>query len=165
VIELDGHLTQKLRIAEKPGRLRSLAAILAHSGDSWFWLAGLGLLWWLGTDDWKRELLILIVSILVTALVVFAVKLIVRRRRPAGEWGKFYRLTDPHSFPSGHAARAVMLAVVMLGLGSAWIGLLLLAWAILVGMSRVAMGLHYFSDVAAGWFLGLVVGGLVLVVV
>jgi undecaprenyl-diphosphatase len=165
VIELDGHLTTRLRIAEKPGRLRTLAMILAHSGDSWFWLAGLGLLLWLGMDYWKRELLILIVSILVTALVVFAVKLIVRRSRPAGEWGKFYRLTDPHSFPSGHAARAVMLAVVMLGLGSAWIGLLLLAWAILVGLSRVAMGLHYFSDVVAGWVLGLVVGGLVLVVV
>jgi undecaprenyl-diphosphatase len=165
VIELDGHLTTRLRIAEKPGRLRTLAMILAHSGDSWFWLAGLGLLLWLGMDYWKRELLILIVSILVTALVVFAVKLIVRRNRPAGEWGKFYRLTDPHSFPSGHAARAVMLAVVMLGLGSAWIGLLLLAWAILVGLSRVAMGLHYFSDVVAGWVLGLTVGGLVLIVV
>ena len=165
MIELDARLSGRMRIAEHPGPLRTFAVILAHSGDSWFWLAGLGLLWWLGTDHWKPELLILIVSILVTALVVFAVKQVVRRRRPEGEWGKIYRSTDPHSFPSGHATRAMMLSVVMLGLGTLWVGLLLLAWALLVGLARVAMGVHYLSDVVVGWILGLVVGGLVLLIV
>jgi undecaprenyl-diphosphatase len=122
-------------------------------------------MWWLGTDYWKRELLILILSILVTALVVFAIKLLVRRKRPEGEWGKVYRLTDPHSFPSGHAARVMMIAVVMLGLGSSWLGLLLLAWAILVGLARVAMGVHYLSDVVAGMLLGVLIGLAVLLVV
>jgi undecaprenyl-diphosphatase len=154
-----------MRVAEQPGFLRSVAAVLAHSGDSWFWLAGLGLLWWLGTDYWKGRALIMIVAILLTALVVFVVKLAVRRRRPEGEWGKFYRSTDPHSFPSGHAVRAVMLAVVMLGLGPLWLGLLLLVWAPLVGLARVAMGVHYLSDVLAGVFLGLMVGAVVLLVV
>lgn len=120
------------------------------------------MLWWLGTDYWQGRALTLIVSILLTALVVFVVKLAVRRRRPEGEWGKFYRTTDPHSFPSGHAVRAVMLAVVMLGLGPLWLGLLLLVWAPLVGLARVSMGVHYLSDVLAGMFLGLVVGIVVL---
>ena len=120
------------------------------------------MLWWLGTNNWKGRALTLIVSILLTALVVFVVKLAVRRRRPEGEWGKFYRTTDPHSFPSGHAVRAVMLAVVMLGLGPLWLGLLLLVWAPLVGLARVSMGVHYLSDVLAGMFLGLVVGVVVL---
>lgn len=154
-----------MRIAAQPGLLRTVAAVLAHSGDSWFWLAGLGLLWWLGTDYWKGRALTMIIAILLTALVVFVVKLVVRRRRPEGEWGKFYRRTDPHSFPSGHAVRAVMLAVVMLGLGSLWLGLLLLVWAPLVGLARVSMGVHYLSDVLAGMFLGLLVGAVVLLVV
>ncbi len=161
MLELDAHLTERLRIAEQPGWLRTVAAILAHSGDSWFWLAGLALLWWLGTDYWKRELLVMIVSILVAALVVFLVKLIVRRRRPEGEWGKFYRSTDPHSFPSGHAVRAMMLAVIMLGM-SPVVGVVLLIWAPLVGLARVAMGIHYLSDVLAGILLGAVLGGIVL---
>ncbi len=164
MIELDARLTQRMRIAEKPGTLRTVAAVLAHSGDSWFWLAGLALLWWLGTDYWKRELLVMIISILAAALVVFVVKLIVRRRRPEGEWGKFYRNTDPHSFPSGHAVRAMMLAVIMLGM-SAWTGLVLLVWAPLVGLARVAMGLHYLSDVLAGMVLGAVIGVVVLLVI
>ena len=154
-----------MRIAEQPGLLRTVAAVLAHSGDSWFCLAGLGLLWWLGTDYWKGRALHLIIAILLTALVVFVVKLVVRRRRPEGEWGKFYRSTDPHSFPSGHAVRVVMLTVVMLGLGPLWLGLLLLVWAPLVGLARVSMGVHYLSDVLAGMFLGLLVGAVVLLVV
>ena len=164
MIELDARLSERMRIAEQPGLLRTVAAVLAHSGDSWFWLAGLGLLWWLGTDYWKGRALTLIVAILLTALVVFVIKLIVRRRRPEGEWGKFYRNTDPHSFPSGHAVRTMMLAVVMLGLVPLWIGLLLLVWAPLVGLARVSMGVHYLSDVLAGMFLGLLVGVAVLLI-
>ncbi len=57
-----------------------------------------------------------------------------------------------------------MLAVVMLGLGPLWLGLLLLVWAPLVGLARVSMGVHYLSDVLAGMFLGLVVGVVVLLV-
>lgn len=162
---LDARLTARLRIAERPGALRSLAAILAHSGDSWFWLAGLGLLWWLGTDYWKRLSLILVIAILVTALVVFVVKFSVRRKRPEGEWGQLYRRTDPHSFPSGHAVRAMMLAVVILGLGPLWLGLILLLWAPFVGLARVAMGVHYLSDVLAGMLLGLLIGIAVLLIV
>jgi len=165
LIELDARLSKQMRIAEKPGPLRTLAAVLAHSGDSWFWLAGLVFIGWLGSDYWKERAVILIVSILLTAVIVLIVKFTVRRKRPEGEWGKFYRSTDPHSFPSGHAVRAVMLAVVVLGLGPLWLGVLLLLWAPLVGLARVTMGVHYLSDVLAGMVLGLVIGGLLLLVI
>jgi len=164
LIELDARLSDRLRIAEQPGLLRIIAAVLAHSGDSWFWLAGLGLLWWLGTAYWKNIALILIIAIFLTAMVVLMVKFTIRRRRPEGEWGKFYRSTDPHSFPSGHAVRVVMLAVVILGIGPLWLGLVLLTWAPFVGLARVAMGVHYLSDVLAGMLLGLGIGALVLLV-
>jgi membrane-associated phospholipid phosphatase len=164
LIELDLRLTERLRIAEQPGILRTTSAILAHSGDSWYWLGGLGILWWLGTEYWKVRAVILIITILMTAGLVFVVKRLVPRRRPEGDWGKFYRKTDPGSFPSGHTARAFMLAVIMLGLGPFWLGLILLIWAPLVGLARVAMGVHYLSDVLAGSLLGILIGGVVPVV-
>jgi len=139
-----------------------LAVVLAHSGDSWFWLIGLGLLWWVGTEYWKRLSLVMIVGIAITAVVVMVIKFTVRRRRPQGEWGKIYRSTDPHSFPSGHAARSGMLAVIAFGLGPLWLGLTLLVWAPLVGLARIIMGVHYPSDVVAGMALGALIGGLVL---
>lgn len=159
---MDARLSAGLRLAEKPGPLRTVAAILAHSGDSWFWLLGLALVWWLSSDFWKERARIMAGGILVTAALVMTIKFLVRRRRPEGEWGNIYRKTDPHSFPSGHAARAVMLAVLELGLGPAWLGALLLVWALAVMLARAAMGVHYLSDVIVGALLGALVGLILL---
>ncbi len=158
ILKLDARLSSRLRIAERPGPLRSLAVVLAHSGDSWFWLAGLGLVWVLKPDGWRERAGVMIAGILVTAVLVMAIKFTVRRRRPEGEWGGIYRNTDPHSFPSGHAARVVMLAVLALSLGPAWFAALLVLWAPLVGLARIAMGVHYVSDVVVGMALGGVMG-------
>jgi undecaprenyl-diphosphatase len=162
LLELDANLSARLRIAERPGLTRSLAAFFAHSGDSWFWLLGLVLVWWQGNAEWKQKALVMGAGILIAAALVMAVKFIIRRRRPEGEWGGIYRSTDPHSFPSGHAARACLLAVLAVGLGPAWFGILLAVWAPLVCLARVAMGVHYLSDVLAGMVFGALLGGLVL---
>jgi undecaprenyl-diphosphatase len=158
LLELDARLSARLRVAERPGILRNVAAFLAHSGDSWFWWAGLALLAWLGDAFWRSWALTVLISIIVLAVIVLAVKFTIRRRRPEGEWGQFYRSTDPHSFPSGHAARAVMIAVLALGMGPAWLAIVLCFWAPLVVLARVAMGVHYLSDVAAGVILGIIAG-------
>lgn len=163
--ELDDRFTESSQAKEQPGFIRALAVVLAHSGDSWFWLIGLGLLWWLGADYWKQLALVMIIGIGVTALVVLVIKFTVRRRRPQGEWGRIYRSTDPHSFPSGHAARSTMLAVITLGLGPLWLGLSLLLWAPLVGLARIILGVHYPSDIIAGMALGIMMGVLVLIFV
>lgn len=165
LIELDARLSARLRVAEKPGLARRLSILFGHSGDSWFWLAGLLLVAWQGSADWRQLAIRMIAAILVTAGVVLLIKFAVRRQRPAGEWGQLYRRTDPHSFPSGHAVRAVMLAVVALALGPGWFGAMLLIWAPLVGLARVATGLHYVSDVVAGWLLGIVMGLAVIQIV
>lgn len=161
--ELDDRFAESSQALEQPGFIRAIAVVLAHSGDSWFWLIGLGLLWWLGTDYWKQLALVMIIGIGVTALVVMVIKFTVRRRRPQGEWGRIYRSTDPHSFPSGHAARSTMLAVIALGMGPLWLGLSLLLWVPLVGLARIILGVHYPSDIVAGMALGIVMGVLVLI--
>jgi len=138
--------------------MRSIGALLAHSGDSWFWGAGLAAVWIVGDEFWKRWSSGLLIGILVTALIVIALKFLIRRRRPEGTFGSFYRRTDPHSFPSGHAARATMLTVLVLGWGPGWMAPILLIWAPLVTASRVAMDLHFLSDALAGAALGIALG-------
>lgn len=75
------------------------------------------------------------------------------------------------SFPSGHAFLSTVVLLTLAGLlartrrrrGERRVMLataLLLSLAI--GLSRVALGVHWLSDVAAGWLLGLAWSGLVL---
>jgi undecaprenyl-diphosphatase len=158
LLEIDADLSARLRVAEKPGLLREVAVFLGHSGDSWFWLIGLLLLWLLGDTSWKGRALIMIGAILVLATIILILKLTIRRKRPEGELGQIYRKTDPHSFPSGHAARALMLGVLALILGPLWFGLALIIWGPLVGVARVMTGVHYASDVVVGWVIGVMAG-------
>ena len=158
LLQADRYYSARLRYAEKPGRLRRPAIFLAHSGDSWFWGLGLAVTWLAAGPDGKTFAVRLALAIVGLAVLVLLVKRVFRRRRPEGEWGAIYRKTDPHSFPSGHAARMAMLAVLAAALGPAWFAWLLLAWAPLVALARVAMGVHYLSDVIGGALLGLAAG-------
>ncbi len=158
ILKVDADLSNRMRIAEKPGLLRTLSAFLAHSGDSWFWGAGLILLWLFGDSFWKKWALVVFGGIAVLAVMVLIIKFSVKRRRPEGEWGLLYRSTDPHSFPSGHAARSFLIGTLSVALGPLWLALILVIWAPLVALARVAMGVHYVSDVLAGALLGILVG-------
>jgi undecaprenyl-diphosphatase len=69
------------------------------------------------------------------------------------------RTTDP-SFPSDHAAAAFAIAFAVLAF-SRRAGAAFLAAATLIGLSRIALGLHYPSDVLAGALVGLASAALV----
>lgn len=153
-LELSNQVAQTL---QHHPRLQPFASLLAHSGDSPFWVAALGSLLLLPvTPHWKYDALVGLAGILLTAIVVQSIKWSVRRPRPAGNWGNAYRRVDPHSFPSGHAARAFFLAIAAFCCLPGWGATLLLVWAILVSLARVALRVHYLSDIALGAVCGLI---------
>ncbi len=155
----DVRLSQRLsHVAEHNTSIRRAAIVLAHSGDSPLWVGGLLLTLWLGSAPWQFVAKVDLVGIGIAAVVVQMIKLLVRRPRPPGKWGQGYRKLDPHSFPSGHAARATLLAAVSLFLGPPWWAVLLLVWAPLVALSRVVLRVHYLSDVVVGTACGLICG-------
>jgi undecaprenyl-diphosphatase len=162
ILELDARLSNQMRVAEKPGALRAISVFLAHSGDSWFWAIGLFAVWISGDSLWKKWAIVEVAGIGLLIVLVLIIKFSIRRKRPEGEWGKIYRYTDPHSFPSGHAARAFLIASIAAALAPAWLAIALWIWAPLVALARVAMGVHYVSDVVAGTILGIFVGWIVL---
>ena len=158
ILTLDADLTKKMRIAEKPGKLRMIAIFFAHSGDSWFCALGLLVLWIFGSTFWKQWAMVQFGTISIMVIIVMILKFSVKRERPKGEWGGIYRNTDPHSFPSGHAMRSFLIATMSIFLGPSWLAIFLVIWAPLVALGRVAMGLHYLSDIVVGGLLGILGG-------
>ena len=60
-------------------------------------------------------------------------------------------------FPSSHAANTMALAVFwLITTHRRRSGMLLVLWSIVIGYSRVYLGVHYPSDVLAGWIIGAV---------
>jgi undecaprenyl-diphosphatase len=95
-------------------------------------------------------------------VLTFVLKNLIRRPRPAAAAEFLYGTT--FSFPSGHALGSLigygMLAYLV---GSTWVetrrGRLRVAIAaavlvLAIGMSRLYLGVHYFSDVIAGYAVG-----------
>jgi undecaprenyl-diphosphatase len=151
---IDASLTAPIVLPEKPRAARLCALGLAHSGDMPIWIVLLACAWYFGDDAWKLRAIVAFAGLALVEIVVIGIKMIVRRQRPPGTEGMIYRKTDPFSFPSGHAARAVLLSLLALQMGPAAAFIAIVLWSPLMVISRIAIGIHYALDVAAGAVLG-----------
>jgi undecaprenyl-diphosphatase len=140
------------------GIVRWLAIFAARSADSWLVLLVLVSLRWFAGAAIGRPALILAIAVVATAVFVRLLKRVIGRDRPEAEWGGSYRRADPHSFPSGHAARVGTIAAFAALVWPAPAALALVLWAAAVAAARVALGVHYVSDVVVGLALGTTIG-------
>lgn len=86
-------------------------------------------------------------------------KVVWHRTRPHF-WESGYPLPQDFSFPSGHAMTSMLFvaALVVLTWKTRWSGIVLVlgaAYVLTIGWTRVYLGVHYPSDIVAGWLLAL----------
>jgi|GEM_PF-452707 len=82
-----------------------------------------------------------------------------------GSFNLFGRAYKHHSFPSGHTLTAFLLASVSYYyVQKFWLKGLLLIAAVLVGLSRVWLGIHWPMDALVGGALGVLCGSLAIII-
>lgn len=155
---IDGSAQDRLHAVAvgSPWFVRGMKAVSSLGTISVYAVAGALLAGHLLHRGRARAAVFVVVTVLGGSLLNTSVKAAVDRARPL--------LADPvasagHSaFPSGHAQGvAVAATVLLLVLWPAPRRAVLLAvgWALLMGFSRVALGVHYVTDVLGGYLLGL----------
>ncbi len=115
----------------------------------------------LGLFRQRKKIMLFVGGILGGELVGALFKLLLHRNRPNPEFSVL--TTNGYAFPSGHA----IMASVFYGLigyfiyksvkniwGKIAIILFFLGLIFLIGLSRIYLGVHWSSDVAAGWIIG-----------
>ena len=158
LIALDRQLSAHLAIPREARIRRLLTLLVAHSGDSLLWLAGAGVALVWGNAAWRDPGWRVVIGTLVTGAVTTVLKWLFRRQRPPGKGRGFYTRFDRHAFPSGHAGRTACLIVLLSPLIPPWGTVILALWAGLVGLARIALQVHFISDILAGWLFGMVTG-------
>lgn len=155
----DAPLLWKMHGLHSPG-LDQFFTLLSKLGYEWFLIPAdvlivVALLW---RKRW-REASFVAISFVGSALLNLGSKQFFQRDRPS-LWESIAP-ESTFSFPSGHAMGSMTLAVtvVLLAWNTRWrwpVLVLAPAFSVLVSVSRVYLGVHYPSDILAGWCAALV---------
>jgi membrane-associated phospholipid phosphatase len=136
----------------------------SQAGGGWgLWPAGVLIVGLLARAARGREAALFGVAVLGANLINEAMKLFFHRPRPEAWFG--YPLPSTYSFPSGHAFVSfcffLCLAEILIrdewpvaGKVAMWSAAL--ACTLTIGLSRVYLGVHYPTDVLAGYAAGIV---------
>ena len=154
----DGATVRSVAADRSPGAT-SVARAITQLGGVWldilFAAAVVGLL----LAGRRRDALLVLLATGGSMLLTNLVKVVLERPRPAG--GGLVSVASA-SWPSGHASSSIAFYGALASLAAAgaspagrravWAGCAVLV--ALVGASRVYLGVHYPTDVVAGWVLG-----------
>jgi len=172
VFELDVRIFRWLHESISDTRWLAVMCVLTVLGSGWgsFMLVPLYL-----AKRTRRFAAILTAVLLVNAVIIFLVKVVVRRPRPflvlPDVRALVFEAPTGYSFPSGHSAGSfslAMFAAIVLFRGREFrkhpilrggFAVFLLVAAGGVALSRVALGVHFPIDIAVGAIVGSTVGG------
>jgi undecaprenyl-diphosphatase len=154
----DLKLMRKLNNWRAPKWIRLWALAATRAGDGWLWgLIGIAIL--LFGKEGRLATAAAGSAVLVGAALFVSLKRVSGRKRPCEIephcWATLLP-PDQFSFPSGHTITAFAVSVT-LGLFYPLLLPFLLFCAVSIALSRVLLGMHFFSDVLAGAALGTVI--------
>jgi undecaprenyl-diphosphatase len=136
--------------------IRNLFRLISRLGDGVFWYTLMIVLLLQYRGEAIRPVLHMILVGVIGTLMYKIIKGKTLRPRPFNVYPAIKcvgKTLDQFSFPSGHTMHAVAFGIIAVSYFPALIWLVV-PFAILVGLSRPILGLHYPSDVLAGAALG-----------
>jgi undecaprenyl-diphosphatase len=155
---LDDEIRLGLHGLASPGLTRVMIALSLYGGPRGLVPLGLMLALVFLYRKWRRGALLVLITMAGAGLLNLLLKYVFARPRPTAYFD--YPLPSSNSFPSGHAFFAASffggLAALVTGRiqsralrAAVWVTAAVLS--LLVGLSRVYLGVHYPSDVLAGF--------------
>lgn len=136
--------------------IEAIFLIITFTGSTDFYLLILPFLYWsLNEKIGRRVGLFLLVSAWANAWF----KVLLRRPRPfmASNRVRPTYIEGGFGLPSGHAQGTTSLwGSIAIEVKRRWVTIVVVIYLLLVGLSRMVVGVHYLQDVILGWLIGLV---------
>ncbi|MDO5133523.1 MAG: phosphatase PAP2 family protein [Eubacteriales bacterium] len=155
------HMTGRIR---ESGAACLTLRVLSRAATGLMYLAYPLLLLFLWQRGTRGELLRAVIVPGISFWILTAVRAFINRPRPYETWEiapLFHKDTKGKSMPSRHVFSSAVISMAWLQT-SVPVGILLLAVSAAAALFRVLGGVHYPSDVAAGYAAGILAGLLIL---
>lgn len=139
------------------------ARYLSKTGDGHLYVLLALLLAWSHTAADLALLSCMALALAIERPAYFIIKNLCKRDRPPAALNvqSFIIPSDQFSFPSGHTSAAFLMAT-LLGYFFPVLMPFAFAWAVLVGMARVILGVHFPTDTLIGALMGVGVASLTI---
>ncbi len=141
-------------VSNRIGEINSFSIFLSHLFEPFYAVIIiflLGIILWVKNK--KKDAAFLVAISFVSAVSVFLIKQIFMRPRPLIQ----FIAEKGYSFPSGHSLIAVIIfgSFVYFFFKKVWgVWIYSLFCVLIVGLSRIYLNVHWFSDVIGGFLLG-----------
>ncbi|MET8789501.1 phosphatase PAP2 family protein [Streptomyces pseudogriseolus] len=143
----------------------AVGVTVAGSGVPAYALAALAGAWAFGPGRWRGALFGTLALVSAQLPRILLAELVARPRPPARDWAWS---ASGYAMPSGHTTTSMAVAVLLTvavrrGAPGRWrpvLSAVPVVWAVAVGLSRVCLGMHWPTDVLAGWLLAAAWAGL-----
>ena len=107
----------------------------------------------------KREAIIITFILMVSIIANYWLKYVLGSPRPAITYWYGDVEAVNYGLPSGHSQNGSTLYTWLAGKAKTWwVTLISITLILLIGVSRVYLGVHYLGDVLLGWAIGIVFG-------
>ncbi len=103
---------------------------------------------WLFCKNEKRKAIVFALTMAVSPLISEGLKNLIKEVRPVNN------LETSYSFPSGHALNSIVFYLLFLYFLRIKNKYLIWLVIIMIGLSRIFLGVHYWWDVVGGWVIG-----------
>jgi undecaprenyl-diphosphatase len=142
-----------LVVSRRTPLLDRLMRAVTHFGDAAVTIGIVLLMLVAGGAGWTAAGRVAAFALVGSHLAVQLLKRTINRARPSLPIGleSLIAAPDRFSFPSGHSAASLSIALAAAPVLGAPLGFAVIALAALVGVSRCYLGVHYPGDVIAGW--------------
>ncbi len=157
-LKLDNYISGPLIERFHHEGLKRAAALLTHLGDALLHIPLFLYFYFYCREPFQTFALITFYSTIAGVLILYAVRLSFKRRRPIGDMPKEFAIVpmlENYSFPSGHAMRNFLFCVTAYPFFGIYASISLFIFAAFITSTRVYLKLHYFSDILAGAALGM----------
>ncbi|MCF7832686.1 MAG: phosphatase PAP2 family protein [Candidatus Marinimicrobia bacterium] len=130
--------------------------IISFIGDGYFYGLYLVYLYFSKHDIFRPALFVILLAFATELPLYRVLKNTIRRVRPFNAHDEIENMVyplDEFSFPSGHTSAAFLVAMIIAHF-TPFLAIPMFAFALLVGMSRIYLGVHYPSDIIGGAIYG-----------